>query len=110
MRVDTNSSAAFQVPGSKVDPSSTLLGQTENEHVQSKENLSVSDLADKVNKSLAEVGTHIKVKLHEKTNTIMVTVVNNGTDEVVLEIPREKALDMMYNMCVQAGVFFDEKL
>lgn len=110
MRVDQNSLAEFLIPRLRDNPSSSLLSQTEAGVAPNKESYTVAELADKLNKNLAEAGTHIKVKLHEKTNTIMVTVVSDTTDEIVLEIPREKMLDMMYNICVQVGVFFDEKM
>ncbi|EGL13638.1 hypothetical protein HMPREF9413_0501 [Paenibacillus sp. HGF7] len=40
----------------------------------------------------------------------MVVVVNDDTEEVIREIPSEKMLDMMYNMCVNVGVFLDRKI
>ncbi|MNJ43233.1 flagellar protein FlaG [compost metagenome] len=110
MKVEQNSSAAFLISGLKDIPSSTLLRQTESEQGQDKGNYTVPELADKLNKKLVEAGTHIQVKLHEKTNTIMILVVADDTEEIVREIPKEKMLDMMYNMCVQVGVFLDEKM
>lgn len=110
MRVDQNSSSAFLTPGTRDAHSSALLSQAESKNTSNKESYTVEELADKINKNLTDAGTHIKVKLHEKTNTIMVTVVSDETNEVVMEIPREKTLDLMYNMCVQAGVFLDEKM
>jgi flagellar protein FlaG len=40
----------------------------------------------------------------------MVMVIRNDTEEVIREIPSEKILDMMYNICIRAGVFFDERM
>ncbi|WP_051286800.1 flagellar protein FlaG [Paenibacillus taiwanensis] len=71
---------------------------------------SLSELVEKCNKALSENETHIQVKIHDKTNTIMVMVVRNDTEEVIREIPSEKMLDMMYNICIRTGVFFDEKM
>lgn len=110
MKVEHNSTSAFLIPGLKDIHSSALLSQSESGNAPNKEKYTVEELADKLNKNLAEAGTHIKVKLHEKTHTIMVSVVSNETNEVVLEIPREKLLDMMYNMCVQVGMFLDERI
>ncbi|WP_155612526.1 flagellar protein FlaG [Paenibacillus woosongensis] len=110
MRVDPNSSSAFLISGLKDITSSTYLSQSETEQSQNKRNYTVPELADKLNKRLVEAGTHIQVKLHEKTNTIMILVVADDTEEIVREIPKEKMLDMMYNMCVQVGVFLDEKM
>lgn len=110
VKVEHNSTSAFLIPGLKDIYSSTLSSQSEPRNAPNKEKYTVEELAEKLNKNFAESGTHIKVKLHEKTNTIMVSVVSDETNEVVLEIPREKLLDMMYNMCVQVGVFLDEKI
>ncbi|MGG1611013.1 flagellar protein FlaG [Paenibacillus sp. FSL K6-2441] len=110
MRVDPNSSSAFLTPGIRDVHSSALLRPIDSKDTPNKEDYTVEELADKINKNLAEAGTHIKVKLHEKTNTIMVTVVSDETNEVVMEIPREKTLDLMYSMCVRAGIFMDEKM
>ncbi len=110
MKVEQNSSSSFLIPGLKDVPSFTSSSQTEKDTGIAREKHTVDELTDKLNKKLAEVGTHIKVKLHEKTHTIMVTVVTNDTNEVVREIPKEKMLDMMYNMCLQVGVFLDEKM
>lgn len=71
---------------------------------------STNELVEKFNKALRDKDTHIQVKIHDKTNTIMVRIVQNNTDEVIREIPSEKLLDMMYNLCVQTGVFIDEKM
>lgn len=94
--------------------SATLLSDAANENnltpSVSADSQNVQQLVDRVNKALHETDTHIKVKVHEKTNTIMVVVVNNDTDEVIREIPSERMLDLMYNMCVNVGVFLDKKI
>lgn len=47
--------------------------------------------------------------IHEKTKQIMVKVIDSSTKEVIREIPPEKILDMVANMCEAAGLFVDEK-
>ncbi len=76
----------------------------------SNEQHSIPKLVDKVNKKLEETGTYIRVKVHEKTNTIMVVVLKDETNEVVREIPSEKMLDVMYNLSQKVGIFVDEKM
>lgn len=57
-----------------------------------------------------EVGTtECQFSVHEKTNQIMIKIVNQQTKEVIKEIPSEKILDMVAKMCDLAGVFVDEK-
>ncbi|WP_068777454.1 flagellar protein FlaG [Paenibacillus sp. FJAT-26967] len=74
------------------------------------ESYTLPQLVEKLNTALSESDTHIQVKIHDKTNTIMVVVVNDDTEEVIREIPSEKILDLMYNMCVNVGVFLDRKI
>ncbi|GIP60210.1 flagellar protein FlaG [Paenibacillus sp. FSL W8-0186] len=70
----------------------------------------IPELVDMTNKKLEELGTHIQVKVHDKTNTIMVLVMQDETNEVIREIPSEKMLDMLYNITRRVGLFVDEKL
>lgn len=77
---------------------------------KNKQEKTVSELAKQVNKKLEELGTHIQVKIHEKTNTIMVLVMRDETNEIVREIPSEKMLDIMFNLSGKVGVFLDEKM
>ncbi|MFE4573228.1 flagellar protein FlaG [Paenibacillus chitinolyticus] len=111
MKVDLNISTVPLVPpSSKIIPSVDSIKESENDSSKETERRAILDFAESINKSLRESDTHIQVKIHDKTNTIMVLVVNDETNEVIREIPREKMLDMMYNMCVRNGVFLDEKM
>ena len=57
-----------------------------------------------------EVGTtECQFYIHEKTNQIMIKIVDKSTKEIIKEIPSEKILDMVAKMCDLAGVFVDEK-
>ena len=47
--------------------------------------------------------------IHEKTNQIMIKVIDKETKELILEIPPEKALDAIAKMWELAGIFVDEK-
>ena len=47
--------------------------------------------------------------IHQKTNRVMIKVINTDNDEVIKEIPAEKMLDMLASMCEWAGLFFDKK-
>lgn len=70
----------------------------------------IPELVNQVNKKLEELGTHIQVKVHDKTNTIMVMVLQDGTNEMIREIPSEKMLDLLYNISQRVGVFLDKKM
>ena len=47
--------------------------------------------------------------IHKETKQIMVKVIDKGTKEVLREIPPEKVLDAVAQMCEMAGIFMDEK-
>ena len=47
--------------------------------------------------------------VHAKTKQIMVKILNRQTKEVIREIPSEKILDLVANLCEMAGIFVDEK-
>lgn len=70
----------------------------------------VPELVELTNKKLEELGTHIQVKVHDKTNTIMVLVMKDETNEIIREIPSEKMLDLLYNITSRMGIFVDEKM
>lgn len=61
------------------------------------------------NQKLSEGSHEFKFSIHEKTKQIMVKVIDSSTKEVVRELPPEKILDMVANMCEAAGLFVDEK-
>ena len=64
---------------------------------------------EKANKSLAVALRRLDFSVHEKTNSIMVKVVNTETDEIVREFPSEKILDMVAKMWEMAGIIVDER-
>jgi len=51
----------------------------------------------------------LEFRIHEKTNDIMVKIIDSDTKEVIREIPPEKLLDMFANMLELAGLLVDEK-
>ncbi|MCG7407984.1 flagellar protein FlaG [Paenibacillus sp. ACRRX] len=67
------------------------------------------NIVEQSNKSLQGVDTYLKVSVHEKTQRIIVKIVNTNTDEVVKEVPSEKMLDLVQKLCEQLGIFIDEK-
>ena len=53
--------------------------------------------------------TECQFSIHEKTNQIMIKIVDQTTKQVIKEIPSEQILDMIAKMCDLVGVFVDEK-
>jgi flagellar protein FlaG len=70
----------------------------------------IIEAIEKANESLVFQKTKLKFSIHDGTKEIMVKVIDENTDEVVREIPREKILDMLAKMWELAGLFIDEKV
>jgi flagellar protein FlaG len=64
---------------------------------------------EKANKVMQIQGRSLEFKIHEKTNEIIVRIVDTETKEVVREIPSEKILDMFASMLELAGLLVDER-
>lgn len=54
--------------------------------------------------------TTLEMSVHEKTDTIMVKVINKDTGELLREIPPEKILDLTAKMMEFAGILVDKKV
>lgn len=61
-------------------------------------------------KSLQGPQTTLEISIHEKTNDIMVKVLNKDTGELIREVPPEKTLDLVAKMMEIAGILVDEKI
>ena len=73
----------------------------------------VKEAVDDINKKIKQANplhhTACSFKYHDDTNRISITVKNADTDEVIREIPPEKALDMLAKAWEMAGLLVDEK-
>ncbi|MCT4592706.1 MAG: flagellar protein FlaG [Anaeromicrobium sp.] len=63
----------------------------------------------KMNSDLPFRNTSLKFAIHDKTNEIMVKVINDDTHEVIREIPSEKVLDMVAAVLERTGLILDTK-
>ncbi|MFV0440155.1 MAG: flagellar protein FlaG [Lachnospirales bacterium] len=64
---------------------------------------------EEANKKLASHNRELKYSVHEGTNRLLIKMVNSETDEVILEIPREEAMDNLEKILEMTGVIVDEK-
>lgn len=64
---------------------------------------------DRVNDTFELHKRSVRFKIHERTNEVMVKIVDAETEEVIREIPPEKLLDMFANMLELAGLIVDER-
>ena len=73
----------------------------------------VKEAVEDINKKIKQASplhhTSCSFKYHDDTNRISITVKNSDTDEVIREIPPEKALDMLAKAWEMAGLLVDEK-
>lgn len=64
---------------------------------------------DQANKALAPHNRFVERSVHDVTHTIMYTIKDTVTNEVIAEYPPKKIQDMVAKMWELAGLFVDEK-
>lgn len=69
----------------------------------------VSEAVNRMNKALEGSSRRFEYSVHEKTNEIMIKVIDETTGKVIREIPPKKILDMVANMMEMAGLLVDER-
>ena len=66
-------------------------------------------MIEKINKALEGSGRHFKYEVHKPTNEVMISVIDDETNEVIREIPSKKLLDLIAKIWEMAGLFVDER-
>lgn len=69
----------------------------------------VRDAVDKANRQMMARETSIQFEAYDRTNDVIVRVIDTNTKEVIREIPSKKILDMVANMLEMAGLLVDER-
>jgi len=64
---------------------------------------------EKINKSISSFNRYMNISVHQKTHRIMVKVMDAESNEVIREIPPEKALDAFARALEIAGILLDER-
>ncbi|MDD7794629.1 flagellar protein FlaG [Clostridium sp. 'White wine YQ'] len=102
LNLDYQSSATVE----KVEIKSPVNEKAKDE----KEDKNIKKAVQKLNKFLEDEGTHAVYSTHDKfKKDVMIKIVDNKTNEVILEIPPKKILDMIAKMLETVGVVFDKK-
>lgn len=70
---------------------------------------SIIDDIEKANQKILGPQKEFEFAIHKQTKQIMVKVIDKNTKEIIREIPPEKVLDAVAQMCEVAGLFMDEK-
>lgn len=66
-------------------------------------------IANMVNSMLKTSYRRLDISVHEKTKKVMVKIIDTSSDELIREVPPEKALDILANMWELAGILLDTK-
>ena len=87
------------------------------EQQQEKMDAQVPGMPDSLKKMIADMNKKIRntnaeavFGVHEKTNRIMIKILDKDTKEILKEFPPEKTLDMIASIWEMAGILVDEKL
>ena len=91
------------VVGPKLDQIDNSFSEKQNTEKE------IKNAVNKINKFLEGEGTHVKYQKHDVLNQMIISVIDNNTNEVIKEIPSKKILDMVAKMCEMAGILVDKK-
>ena len=121
MRVDNiatlNNQSYTDSVGSKVTStaenarpvSQDATSQESNELKLVNEQKRLKETVEQANKALEGSGRHFKYEVHKPTNQVVISVVDDITNQVLTEIPAKKLLDVVGNLMELAGLFIDER-
>lgn len=110
-KIETGNSSANDITDESVktntaeridDESVTEVDQTEEDKLLSKS-------VDQANQTLKMYDRKLEMSVHEVTKTIMYTLRDTKTNEVIMEFPPKKIQDMIAKMWELAGLFVDKK-
>lgn len=103
----------------KIQPEEEKAGSEGNGSMQQqeKQDLQTPETPEHLKKMIAEMNRKISNSneeavfgVHEKTNRIMIKILDKDTKEVIKEFPPEKTLDMIARIWEMAGILVDEKM
>ncbi len=66
--------------------------------------------AEKLNRLMGLIDRRLEFSVHEKSQRVMVKVVNQETGEILDEIPPKKLLDLMASFHQMVGLFLDKNV
>ncbi len=69
----------------------------------------IEKVIETANKKLVGPNIELSFSVHKETNRVSIKVTDQTTGDVIREIPPEKILDMIADMCNLAGKFVDVK-
>lgn len=96
--------------------SARALGyQQHNQHHRSAQARSVTEqeleeAAQQLTDALSYVNKGIQFRIHDRTERLMVHIIDRATQEVIKEIPPEEFLDVVANIQEYMGLLFDKRV
>ncbi|AET70301.1 flagellar protein FlaG [Desulfosporosinus orientis DSM 765] len=70
----------------------------------------VSQMTEAMNKFVQAINTNIRFKVHEKSNQLMVQVIDLANNTVLKEFPSEEFLDTVAAIRDYVGILLDKKI
>ncbi len=102
----------------KIQPEEEKAGSEGNgsQQQQEKTDPQIPGTPERLKKMIAEMNRKISNSnaeavfgVHEKTNRIMIKILDKDTKEIIKEFPPEKTLDMIASIWEMAGILVDER-
>ena len=79
----------------------------ENNQEQSRQNEAIRQIADSANEYLKQAKTHLEFVVSEETGRIVISVIQNETNEIIRKIPPESMVRLADRMTQMSGLLFD---
>ncbi|OOM79982.1 flagellar protein FlaG [Clostridium sp. BL-8] len=98
--LEEGTSNSEKLPDSKETTEQNIDGKNTNETINNKD----KEAIEKLNKLLEKDKTHAEYSVYKKLGRTVIKIVNDETDEVVMEIPKEKLLDAIAGLLENAGL------
>ena len=102
------------LPPANIATQGTILPEEKGKAEEEKKSADLSQIAevamDLQNKMQVLHNVDLNFSVHEASGTIMVTVVNEDTGEVIREIPSRELLDLAAKLEEFIGLIFDKKI
>lgn len=112
MRVDGSNlpySSSYETRVWKVPDTGLPNPTTQNDNTLSLGERELINIIERGNKALQETSTRLQYSVHEKSNQVLVKLIDINTNEVIREIPPEKLVDILSSIVETAGLLFDRK-
>ena len=93
----------------KAEPAPEQAQKTQPQNAQRElSNTEISNIVDQLNNGVRDIHERMSFSYHEKTQRIIVKVMNNDTNEIVREIPSKEAIKLLEHIQDFLGMLVDE--